>query len=138
MDRDGDDEVDRPADGGPSARQRTPERLREASLTGVLQLVEGAADHPREGGAPLELEEWGGDLGGHPDRQPGRRKAARNADRRQAGQVHADRVDVAKVHRQGIGFFAEFDMVQFHFAESIGTTMVMIFPFKKHIINFNF
>src|SRR6185295_13225405 len=43
------------------------------------------------------------------DRQSVRRETAGNVDGRQPREVHADRVDVAQVHRERIGFFPDLE-----------------------------
>jgi hypothetical protein len=83
------DEIRADADGCPPASDRSPERIGEALLAAVLDGVQRVTDDPAELGAPLELQERLGQLGGQADRdaacpgEPGvERRSASVADRR--------------------------------------------------------
>ena len=74
---------------GPASGDRPPERLGEALLAGVLELVERRSDDPDERRAPLELEEIGREVRGQSDRDAGR-QVEPGVEGREAGR--ADRV----------------------------------------------
>ena len=68
MHRDGNDQRGTDTHPMPPPSDRQPERSRQPSFAAVFQVVQGGTDWPGEWCAPLDLEEWGGEIDRHTNR----------------------------------------------------------------------